>query len=49
MAARLDRVAGRKLYLSAHITANGEVTAEADAIFVRLTPGSADQIFAGLA
>jgi acyl-coenzyme A thioesterase PaaI-like protein len=45
VAARLDRVDGRRLHLSASITANGEVTAEADAIFVRLTPGSVDQVF----
>lgn len=45
VAARLDRVDGRKLHLSASISANGEVTAEADAIFVRLTPGSLDQVF----
>ena len=45
VAVRLDRVEGRKLHLSATITASGEVTAEADAIFVRLTPGKLDEVF----
>lgn len=45
VAARLDRVDGRKLHLSASISANGEVTAQADGVFVWLTPGNLDQVF----
>jgi acyl-coenzyme A thioesterase PaaI-like protein len=37
VSARLDRVDGRKLYLSATISADGAVTVEADAIFLTLT------------
>jgi acyl-coenzyme A thioesterase PaaI-like protein len=45
VAVRLDRVAGRKLHLSATITAAGEVTAEADAIFLRLREDDLERVF----
>jgi len=43
--ARLDRIDGRKLHLSSSIVAHREVTAEADATFLRLTAGNLDQVF----
>ena len=46
VAARLDRVDGRKLYLSASIAAQDNVTVEANAVFLRLTAGNLDQVFA---
>jgi acyl-coenzyme A thioesterase PaaI-like protein len=45
VAARMDRVEGRKLHLSASITASGEVTAAAEGLFLRLTQGNLDQVF----
>jgi acyl-coenzyme A thioesterase PaaI-like protein len=46
VAVRLDRVEGRKLHLSASMTANGQVTAEADAIFLTLAADSLERVFA---
>jgi acyl-coenzyme A thioesterase PaaI-like protein len=45
VAVRLDRAEGRKLHLSASITARGQVTVEADAIFLRLTPDNLQHVF----
>ncbi len=47
IAARLDRVEGRKLHLSASVSAGGEVTVDADAIFVTLAPDDLDRVLAG--
>ncbi|HUC56444.1 MAG TPA: PaaI family thioesterase [Streptosporangiaceae bacterium] len=44
---RLDQVEGRKLLLSADITARGEVTVEADAVFLTLTPRNLHSVFGG--
>ncbi len=41
----LDRVEGRKLHLSASITANGQVTVEADAVFLTLTAQNLESVF----
>jgi acyl-coenzyme A thioesterase PaaI-like protein len=41
----LDRVEGRQLHLSATVAAGGEVTVEADAIFLVLTPENLDAVF----
>jgi acyl-coenzyme A thioesterase PaaI-like protein len=41
----LDRIEGRKLHLSATITAQGEVTVEADAIFLALTTQNLATVF----
>ena len=41
----LDRIEGRKLHLSATITAGGEVTVEADAIFLALTTENLATVF----
>jgi len=46
VAVRLDRVEGRKLHLSASVSAAGEVTVEAEAIFVTLTTDNLDRVFA---
>jgi acyl-coenzyme A thioesterase PaaI-like protein len=46
VAARLDRVDGRKLHLSASISVNGKVTVEAEAVFVRLKQASLGDVFA---
>ena len=46
VAARLDRVDGRRLHLSASITAHGQVTVAADAIFLRLTRDNLKRVFA---
>ncbi len=43
--AALDRIDGRKLHLSATITAAGQVTAEADAIFLTLTSKNLENVF----
>ncbi len=45
VAVRLDRVEGRKLHLSASVSAAGEVTVEADAIFLTLTTDNLDRVF----
>jgi len=41
----LDKIEGRQLFLSASITARGEVTAEAEAVFLTLTPENLDSVF----
>lgn len=46
VAVRLDRVESRKLHLSASVSAAGEVTVEAEAIFVTLTTDNLDRVFA---
>lgn len=45
VSARLDRIEGRKLHLSATVAANGEVTVEADAIFLTLTDRNLKAVF----
>ncbi len=45
VAITLDRIEGRKLHLSATITAAGEVTVEADAIFLTLTSENMESVF----
>jgi acyl-coenzyme A thioesterase PaaI-like protein len=47
VAVRLDRIEGRKLLLSADITANGEVTVEAGAVFLTLTEQNLRSVFGG--
>jgi acyl-coenzyme A thioesterase PaaI-like protein len=42
---RLDRVDGRQLYLSATISARGEVTVEAEGIFLTLTSENLQTVF----
>jgi acyl-coenzyme A thioesterase PaaI-like protein len=42
---RLDKIEGRKLHLSADITADGQVTVEADAVFLTLTPANLAAVF----
>jgi acyl-coenzyme A thioesterase PaaI-like protein len=44
--AQLDRIEGRKLHLSATISAAGQVTADADAIFLTLTTENLESVFA---
>jgi acyl-coenzyme A thioesterase PaaI-like protein len=44
---RLDQIEGRKLLLSADITADGEVTVEADAVFLTLTQQNLQNVFGG--
>jgi acyl-coenzyme A thioesterase PaaI-like protein len=46
VAVRLDNVDDRKLHLSASVSAGGEVTAEADAVFVALRTDSLERVFA---
>ncbi|HUA42018.1 MAG TPA: PaaI family thioesterase [Streptosporangiaceae bacterium] len=46
VAARLDRVEGRKLHLSATISVDGQVTVDADAIFLTLTTENLASVFA---
>ena len=46
---RLDREEGRRLHLTADISANGEVTVEADAIFLKLTERNLATVFPGSA
>jgi acyl-coenzyme A thioesterase PaaI-like protein len=43
----LDRVEGRQLHLSASIAARGEITVEAEAIFLTLTPRNLASVFGG--
>ena len=43
----LDRVEGRQLFLSASIVADGEVTVEADAMFLVLTAANMAAVFGG--
>lgn len=45
VSARLDRVDGRKLFVTGQITVAGEVTAEATAVFVRLTRDNVSRLF----
>jgi len=45
--ARLDRIEGRRLHLTADITANGEVTVDADAVFLKLTERNLATVFPG--
>lgn len=42
----LDRIDGRKLHLSASITAQGQVTVQAEAIFLALTSENLESVFA---
>jgi len=42
---RLDRIEGRKLHLSAEITADGVVTVEAEAVFLTLTEDNLETVF----
>jgi acyl-coenzyme A thioesterase PaaI-like protein len=42
---RLDRTEGRRLYLTAEITANGEVTVDAEALFLKLTEHNLASVF----
>ncbi len=44
--AQLDRVEGRKLHLSATISVDGQVTVDADAIFLTLTTENLASVFA---
>jgi acyl-coenzyme A thioesterase PaaI-like protein len=46
VAAQLDRIEGRKLHLSATISADGQVTVDADAIFLTLTTENLENVFA---
>jgi acyl-coenzyme A thioesterase PaaI-like protein len=46
VAAQLDREEGRKLHLSATISADGQVTVDADAIFLTLTTENLESVFA---
>jgi acyl-coenzyme A thioesterase PaaI-like protein len=42
---RLDRIEGRKLHLSADITADGQVTVDAEAVFLTLTQKNLAAVF----
>jgi acyl-coenzyme A thioesterase PaaI-like protein len=42
---RLDRIEGRRLHLSADITADGQVTVDAEAIFLKLTEQNLATVF----
>jgi acyl-coenzyme A thioesterase PaaI-like protein len=42
---RLDRIEGRRLHLSADITADGQVTVDAEAIFLKLTEQNLAAVF----
>jgi hypothetical protein len=43
----LDRIDGRKLHLSAEIVADGQVTVDAEAVFLTLTDQNLDMVFGG--
>jgi len=45
VAVRLDRIEGRRLYLSATVSARGEVTVEADGVFLTLTSENLQSVF----
>jgi acyl-coenzyme A thioesterase PaaI-like protein len=45
VAVRLERIEGRQLYLSASIVADGEVTVEADGLFLILTAENLSTVF----
>ncbi len=45
---RLDRIEGRKLHLSGTIAVDGEVTVEAEAIFLTLTDENLETVFGGV-
>jgi len=47
VSARLDRIEGRKLHMSAEIVANGEVTVDAEAVFLTLTAANLETVFGG--
>lgn len=42
---RLDRIEGRKVHLTAEIIAGGQVTVDADAVFLTLTPENLETVF----
>jgi acyl-coenzyme A thioesterase PaaI-like protein len=44
---RLERIEGRKLYLSATIAAGSQITVEADAMFLTLTEQNLERVFPG--
>ena len=44
---RLDRIEGRKLHLSADIAADGQVTVDAEAVFLTLTAKNLETVFGG--
>ena len=44
---RLEQVEGRRLHLTADITANGEVTVDAEAVFMKLTDRNLATVFPG--
>jgi acyl-coenzyme A thioesterase PaaI-like protein len=44
---RLDWIEGRRLHLTADITANGEVTVDAEAVFLKLTERNLATVFPG--
>ncbi len=44
---RLDKIEGRKLHLSADIASSGEITVQADAIFLTLTKHNLRTVFGG--
>jgi acyl-coenzyme A thioesterase PaaI-like protein len=45
VSARVERVEGRKVFVTAHAVVDGRVTAEARGLFVRLTAANVAQIF----
>jgi acyl-coenzyme A thioesterase PaaI-like protein len=45
--ARIDRIDGRKLHLSAEIVADGQVTVDAQAVFLTLTRRNLETVFGG--
>jgi len=47
VAVRLDRIEGRKLHLSADITAGGEITVRAESVFLVLTEQNLHTVFGG--
>jgi acyl-coenzyme A thioesterase PaaI-like protein len=46
VAAQLEQIEGRKMHLSATISADGQVTVDADAIFLKLTAENLESVFA---
>jgi acyl-coenzyme A thioesterase PaaI-like protein len=44
---QLDQIDGRKLHLSAEIVANGQVTVDAEAVFLTLTTQNLETVFGG--
>jgi acyl-coenzyme A thioesterase PaaI-like protein len=45
VSAKLDRIDGRKLFVAAQVAVGGQVTAEAQGVFVQLTEANVAQIF----